>query len=172
MDAHIGPAGGVKQLPPARGVGGGHFGAFRSRERHFFNEDSDLFRELAAILKLREDRLVLRRGRQYLREISGDGIHFGLPRKLGERMLSVVPWSRIIDKTEMLLAINTDPDQARKAWVLVDAGLHPAGSRLKCVYSTRHKDEGAVLTVQQKGVAGEIAAVELEVPAAGFVVLE
>jgi len=132
----------------------------------------DLFRELATILKLREEKLVLRRGRQYLREISGEGVNFDLPRIMGGRMLSLVAWSRILDKTEMVLAVNTDPDNAHKAWVLVDAGLHPAGSRLMCVYSTQHADEGTlVLTVQRKGAAGDIAAVELEVPAAGFVVL-
>lgn len=152
---------------------GGPFGAFRTKERHFFDESIDLFRELAEILKLREERLVLRRGRQYLREISGDGINFGWPRKLGERLLSLVAWSRILDKTEMLLAVNTDPERARKAWVLVDTGLHPVGSRLTCLYSTKHADERTlVLTVQKKGAAGEIAAVELEVPAAGFVVYE
>jgi glycosidase len=154
---------------------GGPFGAFRSKERHFFAENGDLFREVAAILKLRlrDDKLVLRRGRQYLREISGDGINFGLPRIMGGRMLSVVAWSRILDKTEMVLAVNTDPDNMHKAWVLVDAGLHPAGSRLNCVYSTKHGDEGSlVLPVQRKGAAGEIAAVEVEVPAAGFVVFE
>ncbi|ABQ25936.1 alpha-amylase family glycosyl hydrolase [Geotalea uraniireducens] len=152
---------------------GGSFGAFRSKERHFFDESGDLFRELADILKLREEKLVLRRGRQYLREISGDGVNFDLPRIMGGRMLSVVAWSRILDKTEMVLAVNTDPDNAHKAWVLMDAGLHPAGSSLKCVYSTQHGDEGAlVLTVQRKGAAGDIAAVELDVPAAGFVVLE
>ena len=152
---------------------GGPFGAFRSKDRHFFDESSDLFRELAEILKLRDEKLVLRRGRQYLREISGDGVNFGLPGIMGGRMLSVVAWSRILDKTEMVLAVNTDPDKARKSWVLVDAGLHPAGSKLKCAYSTKHADEGAlVLTVQRKGAAGDIAAIELEVPAAGFVVLE
>jgi glycosidase len=150
---------------------GGPFGAFRSKERHFFDESDGLFIELGTIMKLREEKLVLRRGRQYLREISGDGINFGLPTKLGERMLTVVAWSRILDKSEMVLAVNTDPDNARTAWVLVDAGLHPAGSRLTCVYSMRHGDEGAVLTVQQKGVAGDVAAIEVEVPAAGFVVL-
>ena len=151
---------------------GGQFGAFRSKERHFFDESSDLFCELAEILKLREEKLVLRRGRQYLREISGNGVDFGLPAKVGGRLLSVVAWSRILDKKEMLVAVNTDPVAVRTAWVLVDAGLHPAGSRLKCVYSTRNADKGAVLMVQRKGAAGDVAAVELEVPAAGFVVLE
>jgi glycosidase len=152
---------------------GGSFGAFRSKNRHFFDESNHVFRELGAILKLRKEKLVLRRGRQYLREISGDGVNFGLPRMVGGRLLSVVAWSRILDKTELVLAVNTDPENARTAWVLVDAGLHPAGSTLKGVYSTDHADEGTlVLTVQRKGPDAGIAAIELEVPAAGFVVLE
>ena len=152
---------------------GGPFGAFRSKGRHFFDESSDLFRELGTILKLRlrKDLLALRRGRQYLREVSGDGVNFGPPRIMGERMLSVVAWSRILDDMEMVLAVNTDPDSPRKAWVLVDAGLHPAGSRFTCVYSTNHPDEGKRIPVEQKGPGGGIAAIELEVPPAGFVVL-
>lgn len=152
---------------------GGAFGAFRSKGRHFFDESSDLFSELTEILKLRQKRLVLRHGRQYLREISGDGVNFGLPRIMGTRMLSVVAWSRILDEAEMVLAINTDPANPSKTWVLVDAGLHPAGTTLKCVYSTNSADKGTlVLTVQWKGVASDIAAIELEVPPSGFLVLE
>jgi hypothetical protein len=32
---------------------------------------------------------------------------------MGGRMLSVVAWARILDKTEKMLAVNTDPDNAR-----------------------------------------------------------
>ena len=151
---------------------GGPFGAFRSKDRHFFNESGPVYRELGKILKLRSKRLVLRRGRQYLREISGDGINFGQPTKLGDRLQSIVPWSRILDNEEMLLAINNDPEHARTAWVLVDAGLHPVGSSLKCAYSTEAKQVGQLLTVQRKGADGNIAAVELQLPAAGFGVWE
>lgn len=42
--------------------------------------------------------------------------------RIGKRM-SAMTWPRILDKTEMVLNL----DKARKAWVLVDAGLHPAG---------------------------------------------
>jgi glycosidase len=114
---------------------GGPFGAFRSKGRHFFDESSDLFRELSEILKLRDEKLVLRRGRQYLREISGDGISFGLPVIMGGRMQSVVAWSRILDKTEMLLAINTDPDKLRN---LVLGMLASGWEQIVCAYSTRH----------------------------------
>jgi glycosidase len=151
---------------------GGPFGAFRSRGRHFFDEKGYVYRELAAILKMREQKLVLRRGRQYLREISGDGTTFGLPSKIGGRLLSVVAWSRILDSLEMVLAVNTDPDNPRTAWVLVDANLHPPGSTLACAYSTDPAQVGLKLNVQQKGTNGSVAAVELTVPAAGFVVWE
>ena len=151
---------------------GGPFGAFRSTGRHFFDEDSDLFRELAAILRLRASKLALRRGRQYLREISGDGIAFGEPKIMQGPMRSIVAWSRILDRTEMLLAVNTDAKDARRAWVVVDSALHPEGTVLRCVYSTRHSDEGQPLEVRMKGAGGDITAIELEVPPAGFVVLE
>lgn len=151
---------------------GGPFGAFRTRERHFFDESGFVFAELSKILKLRGERLVLRRGRQYLRDISGDGLGFGPPQKIGERMLSVVAWSRILDSAEVLLAINSDPDNRRTAWVVVDAGLHPPGSGLVCAYSTESGQIGQLVTVEGKGPCGSIAAVRIQVPAAGFVVWE
>jgi glycosidase len=150
---------------------GGPFGAFRSRGRHFFDEEGGVYRELSAILRVRAGRMALRRGRQYLREISGDGIGFGLPRSMGGRMLSVVPWSRILDSEEILLAVNTDPDNPRSAWAVVDSGLHPPGSSMTCAYSTRHSDEGAALRVERRGASMEYSAVFLEMPAAGFAIL-
>src|SRR5262249_21916839 len=51
---------------------GGEFGSFASRNRHFFNEDSQVYRELRKILQLREGDRIYTRGRQFLRPISGD----------------------------------------------------------------------------------------------------
>ncbi len=151
---------------------GGPFGAFRSTGSHFFDEGGEAYRELAAILRIRAARMALRRGRQYQREISGDGLGFGLPRRIGGRMLSIVAWSRILDAEEILLAVNTDPDSPRAAWAVVDSGLSPVGSSMRLVYSTRHEDEGSTLRVEGKGESGGVAAVRLELPAAGFVILE
>lgn len=149
---------------------GGAFGAFQSRARHFFDEDAPLYRELAKILAIRYDKIALRRGRQYLRDISGDGQSFGLPAMLGGAMRSVVPWSRIFNDQEILLAINTDPDQPRTAWVTVDKDLHSPGERLKCLYSTdATQEEQEVLVTDMWSNA---KAVLLTVPAAGFVIYE
>ena len=152
---------------------GGEFGAFRSRERHFFNEDSDVYRELAKVLTLRKEKIALRRGRQYLCEISGDGQNFGLPQMLGGRMLSVVPWMRLFDDQQLLLAINTDPGQERTAWVSLKTdqcrGLLPVGSRLTCLYASDAAQIGQELTVQ---AAGERRVVQLGLPPAGFAIYE
>lgn len=144
---------------------GGGFGPFRTRDRHVFREDTPTYRELARILALRRDVAALRRGRQYLRPISGDGVHFGFPRSLGGPIRSVVAWSRIFADDEVLVAVNTDPDAARTAFVVVDAGLHAAGDKLRCLYSTDHAQEGTLVQVE----GGPGRQVEVTVPPGGFV---
>jgi len=145
---------------------GGEFGAFRSRGRHFFNEDQPVYRQLAEVHKLRSKQMTLSRGRQFLRQISGDGVNFGLPANMGGRMLSIVAWSRIFNDNEMLCAINTDPDHARTAFVTLDDGLHVAGDSVTCLYSTNPVDIGRTLLLEARNGKS----VPLTVPPAGFVV--
>jgi glycosidase len=147
---------------------GGEYGAFQSRGRHFFSEDGTIYRELSKVLRVRREKLPLRRGRQYLREISGNGRDFGFPRLVGHEIRSVVPWSRILADTELLLAINTDALLPRTAWVTIDNGLHQSGDLLRCVYATAVTDIGKTVTVEARN--GK--AVHLTVPAAGFVIYE
>ena len=148
---------------------GGAFGAFRSHGRHCFNENQPVYKELAKILALRKQKIALRRGRQYLRAISGDGVNFGVPQILGDRMKSVVPWTRSFDDQNLLLAINTDPDQPSTAWVDLDPSTVPAAGQLTCLYATDAALIGQTLTVQ---TLNDHQAVHLTVPAAGFVVFE
>ena len=146
---------------------GRKFGAFRSRGRHFFNEDNQVYQELGKIHKLRGEQLALRRGRQFLRQISGNGVDFGFPERLGGgRMRSIVAWSRIFNDQELLCAINTDPDNETRAFVTIDNDLHRAGSTLTCLYSTDGAELKQKLTVEARN--GK--AVSLKVPPAGFVV--
>ncbi|MDR4489050.1 MAG: alpha-amylase family glycosyl hydrolase [Nitrospirales bacterium] len=147
---------------------GGEFGAFQSHHRHFFNEESQAYQQLATILELRRKKFALRRGRQYLREISGNGIDFGLPRMLGGQIRSVIPWSRIFNDQEILLAINTDYASPRSAWVTIDDGLHQVGRTLTCLYSTSPVQIGQETTVEARN--GK--AVVLTLPAGGLVIYE
>ncbi|BEL03211.1 alpha-amylase family glycosyl hydrolase [Actinoplanes sichuanensis] len=144
---------------------GGDFGPFRSHGGHAFDENHPTYRQFARLLAMRRRMPALRRGRQYLREISGDGRNFGLPRVLGGRMSSVVPWSRILADDEVLAAVNTDPDRPRTAWVTVDAGLHAEGGAMTCRFSTDPTEEGRAVEVESRN--GK--AVEITVPAGGFV---
>jgi glycosidase len=148
---------------------GGEFGAFRSRGCHFFDESGDTYRELSKVLALRKQKIALRRGRQYLQTISGDGQNFGLPSRFGGRLRSVVPWSRSFDDQILLLAINTDPDQPLTVWVDVDARANPAGKVLHCLYATGGIEAAPPLAVQ---AFGDRRVVQLMVPAAGFVIYE
>lgn len=147
---------------------GGPFGSLQSTDRHFFNEAHPVYRAVADIAGVARRNIALRRGRQYLREISGDGVSFGLPRIIGGQMRSVVAWSRIFNDREVLLAINTDPDAARTAYVTIDGTLHTAGDKLKCTYATDPSLQGKTLAVESRN--GK--AVQLTVPPAGFVVYE
>lgn len=148
---------------------GGEFGAFGTRNRHFFNEETPVYQELAKLLTLRRDKITLRRGRQYLRMISSDGVHFGLPEMVGSEMRSVVPWSRLFDDMELLLAINTDPNHPRTAWCQVSEELHHPGDSLRCIYSTQGDQVGSEVTLEQHG---ETLAAQLTLPVAGFVIFE
>ncbi len=150
---------------------GGTFGSIQSSGLHFFNEEHKIYRIIAAINQIRKERLALRRGRQYLREISesGEAGTFGYPHMMGDRILSVVPWSRIFDNHEIVLAINTDVDQSRSAWVTIDNYLHGDKSTfLKCIYSTDTAQIDTTITIEQKN--GK--AVRLTVPPGGFVIYE
>ncbi|MDP9795463.1 glycosidase [Catenuloplanes nepalensis] len=145
---------------------GGAFGPFRSRGRHAFDEDHPVYRQLARILALRRRVPALRRGRQYLRPISGDGSSFGPPRIIGDGpMRSIVPWSRIFAGHEVLCAINTDPFTPRTAWVTLDRDLHPPGSELTCRFNTDEHLEGTVVSAEPRNGS----AIPVTVPAGGFV---
>jgi glycosidase len=140
---------------------GGAFGPFRSRGGHVFDEAGTVYREVARILAVRRATPALRRGRQYLRQISGDGVSFGPP---GLRCL--VPWSRLFADGEVVCVVNTDPLLSHTAWVTIDAGLHSPGSALVCRYSTDPAQEGGSVAVEARNGR----AVLITVPAAGFAI--
>ena len=152
---------------------GGKFGSLQSSDRHFFNEQHKIYRIIADINEIRKEHIALRRGRQYLREISGSGDAgtFGFPHMIGGRMLSIVAWSRIFNNHEMVLAINTDVDQSRTAWVTIDNNLHPDNSKfLKCIYSTDTAQIPIGSEIKIEARNGK--AVRLTVPPGGFVIYE
>jgi glycosidase len=156
---------------------GGEFGSLESRERHFFNEENWIYRGIRQVLRLRKTRPALRRGRQYLRQISGDGRQFGYPEVWGGRRKSIVAWSRLYaSEPELVVAINTDCDDWQEAWVTVDHSLHRDGDLMHCVLAFAPPGPDGVVPEHDRGpvkvepMNGK--AVRLRLPPAGLVVYE
>jgi Glycosidases len=149
---------------------GGAFGAFGSRGRHFFREDSWLYQQIARLLTLRRENSALRRGRQYLREVSEDGEQFWAPIPGKEPYHGVVAWSRVLDVDELVCALNTDEDgAARRVFVTTDASRHGKGAdAMRYLYSTDPAQVGQEACIVETGGR---SAVEIHVPAGGFVLV-
>ncbi|WP_347275100.1 alpha-amylase family glycosyl hydrolase [Candidatus Kuenenia sp.] len=104
---------------------GGQWGAFDSTGHHFFNPGNPIYQSIAKIADIRRREPALRYGRQYFREISGNGIDFGHPFD-GKCTLA---YSRILDNTEVIVAMNLDAN-ARNDFITVDAKLNPSGLKM------------------------------------------
>jgi glycosidase len=144
---------------------GGAFGSQQSTGRHFFDESHPVYRLVATLAAERRGSLALRRGRQYLRDISDGGAPgtFGPPALIGGEIRSIVPWSRLFGGEEVVVAVNTDVRSRRAAWVTVDRIIHPPGSRLRCRYATDPADIGRGFLIEDRNGA----ATRLSLPPAG-----
>jgi glycosidase len=145
---------------------GGGFGAFRSKDRHFFDNSAFVYKEFAKILNVRQSNIAIRRGRQYQREISGDGQTFGLPGFFGSSTLirSIIAWSRIMDQQEVLVAFSNDVENDLTAWITVDDRMHSTGDQFNCLYSS----VGPLPALHVVPINGK--AVQLTVPKGAFVI--
>jgi glycosidase len=114
---------------------GGKWGAFNSSGRHFFNSNNQIYSGIQAIAEARKNEPALRYGRQYFREISGNGIDFGYPLD-GNCTLA---YSRILDTTEVLVTMNLS-QHARSDCVTIDKNLSGTGGKLQDLISERKVD--------------------------------
>jgi hypothetical protein len=151
---------------------GGSFGGKCTQGRHFFDEDGPLYTALASLIDLRRQLLPLRRGRQMLHQISGDGVHFGVPRLLGGQMRSIVSWSRLFADQEVLIVFSTDQERPLTAYSTVAPLFRAEGDRLKLIFwhaTGCSPPPPPELVVEPRD--GRLA-VRLEVPPAGFVMYQ
>jgi len=151
---------------------GGNFGGKCTRGHHFFDESGPLYEALSKLIDLRKQLLPLRRGRQMLHEISGDGINFGLPHVMGDRMLSIVAWSRIFVDLEVLIAFSTDRERSLAAYSTVASRFRSEGDLLKLIFW--HAPGAATPPPSELAVEdrGGVFAVHMTLPPAGFVIYQ
>lgn len=153
---------------------GGAFGAFFTEGCHFFDTTHPTYQRIAAIARLRNrnDRVgkTLRRGRQYLRETSFEGLPFAIHGP-GE----LVAWSMVLFDSEVVMVLNTHGMESRGADVTIDRVMHPMDSRLNFVYRGDWSDaELAQPPIDQTVTVQEIngrATIRVDLPAAGMAIL-
>jgi len=90
--------------------------------RNLLNTDCVIYQEIAKIAAVMRTTPALRFGRMYFRQISQDGVRFGLPYGTDYTLA----FSRIVYGTEVLIAYNVS-DQPRNDFIVVDASLHKVG---------------------------------------------
>jgi glycosidase len=93
------------------------------------NTDCRIYREIASIADVMRSSEPLRFGRIYYREISGDGVNFGLP----YGTTYTLAFSRLLYGSEVVIAYNV-ANAHREDHIVVDADLHPDGSTLTYLY--------------------------------------
>lgn len=144
---------------------GGPFGSFQSVGSHFFNENHETCQFIRRLTALRRSRIALRRGRQYLRQVSPDGANFYYPETVAGELRWVVAWSRLFADDECLCAINTAGHDLAM-WITLDHATHRAAGELLCLLSTDIQQQGQRVSVE----ACNGSAIRVRVPALGFVV--
>jgi glycosidase len=152
---------------------GGRFGGLCTQGRHFFNEDGELYRALAALIDLRSKLQPLRRGRQVLHQISGDGAAFGLPHRIGDRMRSLVPWSRLFIDQEVLVALNTDESHPVTAYSTVAPTFRAVGDQFQLIfwYAPKPAPAPPSPSLNVEHIGGHLA-VRMTLPPAGFAIYQ
>lgn len=147
---------------------GGPFGAFRSVNRHFFDEQNPIYQALSAVLHTRAQHLTMRQGRQYFREIAIENAIFHEPKRIGEgRMTGIFAWSLIMSGEEMVMAVNTDIMQPRTAFITIDQEMHQEGEPFHCLLIFPASIDAQAVFVQ---TIGDRKAIEVTVPPAGYII--
>jgi alpha-amylase len=127
---------------------------------NLLNPQCDIYRRISAIAAVMRSCEALRFGRMYFREISGDGVHFGLP--FGHEY--TLAFSRILYPNEVLVAYNVS-HQARSDCVIVDAALHKPGDTMRFLY-------GKLGTTTVKQASNGALYVRLDLDPLQFVILQ
>ena len=131
--------------------------------RNFLNRECRIYQEISKIAKLNHEYPALRFGRMYFRDISGNGLDFGLP----INHPCTLAFSRVLADEEILVAYNTSSTELREDYVIVDSQIHPPGSGLRFLYG----GEGEAPVLGHPDPGNGAAFVRLRLDPMQFVVL-
>lgn len=110
---------------------GGKLGPFGTRDVHYFNPQHPIYRDVAALCRLRREEPVLRYGRQQFCRISDDGQSFIFPKARGRLMAFV----RALDVRQVLVVLNLS-DEPCTGSVELTAASWPAGRSVELAFGS------------------------------------
>jgi glycosidase len=88
------------------------------------------------LARLRDEEAALRYGRLYFRQVSGNGVDFGMPKGPN----AILAFSRVLAGREVLIVANTQGDATKPKWegrVLVDLDLNETPQAYRVAFSNK-----------------------------------
>lgn len=133
-----------------------------------FNRMHPFYRAIQDISSVRATEPALRYGRQYFREVSGNGHDFGISTGAG----GVLAYSRILNDREVLTAMNTSADRRWTGMAIVDYSLSSDTTPWRTLYSNLDQEkreltakkipEAAVQKIDGEKLFGPVRALPLD----------
>jgi len=116
-----------------------------------FDRTHPFYLALKQLAAVRDAQPALRYGRQYFRQISGDGQHFAV----SSFSPGVIAFSRILNDQEVLVVGNTSDSVPFPGEVIVDSTLNPTPGTLRVLFSNiaHPASPGSLRTAQQNSVS-------------------
>ncbi|MBP32445.1 MAG: alpha-amylase [Cupriavidus sp.] len=108
-----------------------------------FDERAPIHEALSRLASVRAATPALRYGRQYFRPVSGDRATFGL----STFRPGILAWSRILNETEIVCALNADLQASAEISILVDGTLQKPGLSFETLFSSL--DRGGTYPVER-----------------------
>jgi glycosidase len=107
-----------------------------------FDEEHPFYLAIQEIARIREAEPALRYGRQYFREVSGNGYDFGISTERG----GVLAYSRILNDREVLTAVNTSVERSWTGMAIVDYSLSSSSTPWRTLYSNLGRERRELKT--------------------------
>lgn len=147
---------------------GGKYGAFRTQDRSFFDQENSIYLEVKKLISIRNQELGLQMGRQYLREVILTESSFNFDNCEQNDCLRVVGWSRLFNRQEYLLAFNCSLTKNLEVKIMVDSDLHQPGDFFRCIYASN--SEQIDTKVQIIELNADYYYIKIIIPAQGRVI--
>jgi glycosidase len=132
--------------------------------KNMLNTECSIYQAIAQIARVNQQCEALRFGRMYFREISGNGIDFGLP----QGHPCTLAFSRILAGQEILVAYNTSTTEMREDYVIVDNVVQNPGKHMKFLYG----GVGSVEVISHSDPGNQSCFIRLKLDPMQFVILK